>query len=115
MNESKIVFEILKWKTKSEVIDTVMVEAVNNMVEDLKMLKGFLNQTLYKDNTGFWVDIYYWETEQDAHASNESMANKESFINLIEIIEPNSVSMEVLTSLQSSGNFIFSSSVEEYI
>jgi len=115
MNESKIVFEILKWKSKSEVIDTVMIDAVNNMVEDLKMLKGFLNQTLYKDNTGFWVDIYYWETEQDAHASNKSMANKESFINLIEIIEPDSISMEILNPLQCSGNFVFSSDVDECV
>jgi len=115
MNESKNVFEILKWKSKLEITDTAMIEAVNNMVEDLKMLKGFLNQTLYKDSKGFWVDVYYWKSEQDAHASNEIMANKESFINLIEIIEPGSISIEILKSLQSSGEFIFSSGVEKHI
>jgi len=111
MNESSPVFEILKWKSKNGVSDKIMIEAVNSMVEDLKALKGFLNQTLYKDSNGFWVDIYYWETEQDAHASNECMADKVSFNNLIENIESDSISMEVLKPLQRSGVVSFNDNV----
>jgi len=87
--------------------DQAMIDAVNVMVVDLKSLKGFLHQSLYKNSNQEWVDIYYWETEEDAHASNTSMADKVSFKNLIALIEPNSVSIEVLHQLQSSGKQSF--------
>ncbi len=107
MSNGSIIFEILEWKSKLEVSDTQMIDAVEAMVDDLKDLNGFLNQSLYKDDSGAWVDIYYWETEQDAHNSNETMANKESFKKLIELIEPESVSIKVMSSLQKSGNILF--------
>ena len=99
--------EILEWKSKSGVTDSQMIRAVDAMVGDIQTLKGFLNQSLYKDSSGNWVDIYYWESELDAHNSNESMANKESFKQLIELIEPESVTIEVMPSLQQSGNIVF--------
>jgi len=107
LNNNNPVFEILKWQSKSGISDEAMINAVNAMVVDLKSLKGFLHQSLYKNSNDEWVDIYYWETEEDAHASNESMADKASFKNLIELIEPNSVSIEVMQQLQSSGTQSF--------
>jgi len=107
MSNESIIFEILEWKSKSGVADNQMIDAVEAMVDDLKGLEGFLNQTLYKDDSGVWVDIYYWKTEQDAHNSNASMANKESFKQLIELIEPDSVSIKVMPALQHSGHFSF--------
>lgn len=104
---NNLVYEIVKWKSKSNVKDQDMIDAVNNMVTDLKSLKGFLHQSLYKNSNEEWVDIYYWETEEDAHASNESMATKNSFDNLIKLIEPNTVSVEILHPLQSSGKQSF--------
>jgi len=101
------IFETVKWKSKSGVPDKEMVDAVNAMVLDLKSLKGFLHQSLYKDTNEVWVDVYYWETEKDAHASNMSMSDKVSFKNLIDLIEPNSVSIEILHPLQSSGGHTF--------
>ena len=101
------VFEIVKWKSKSDISDEAMVDAVNSMVVDLRSLKGFLHQSLYKNSSDEWVDIYYWETEMDAHASNTSMADKASFKKLIELIELNSVSIEVMHQLQSSGEQSF--------
>ena len=107
MSNNKPVFEVVKWKSKSDVNDKVMIDAVNAMVVDLKILKGFLHQSLYKNSSDEWVDVYYWETEEDAHASNTSMADKASFKKLIELIEPNSVSIEVMHQLQSSGEQSF--------
>ena len=107
LNNHNPVFEILKWKSKSDISDEAMVNAVNAMVVDLKNLKGFLHQSLYKNPNDEWVDIYYWETEEDAHASNTGMADKVSFKNLIELIEPNSISIEVMHQLQSSGKQSF--------
>ena len=107
VNITTNIFEILTWKSKVGVSDEKMIDAVNFMVIDLKELKGFLNQTLYKDDDGTWVDIYYWETEKDAHDSNESMADKDSFKNLISMIEPDSVSIKVMNPLQSSGDICF--------
>jgi len=107
LNNNTPVFEILKWKSKENVSDESMIKAVDNMTADLKLLKGFLQQSLYKSPNGEWTDIYYWVTEEDAHASNASMADKESFKNLIKLIEPDSVTIEVMHQLQSSGSFSF--------
>ena len=101
------IFEIVKWKSKTSVSDEDMIASVNTMVSDLKDLKGFLHQSLYKSTSGEWIDIYYWETEEDAHASNTSMADKASFKSLIELIEPESVSIEIFHPLQSSGQQSF--------
>lgn len=107
MNDNNPVYEIVKWKSKSDISDQTMIDVVNAMVVDLKILKGFLHQSLYKNSSEEWVDIYYWETEEDAHASNTSMADKASFKSLIKLIEPNSVSIEVMHQLQSSGEQSF--------
>ena len=103
MSNKSSVFEILTWKSKSGVSDEEMVRVVEGMVEDLKNLPGFLNQTLYKEEDGTWVDIYYWKTEKDAHNSNEAMANKESLKELMSIIEADTVTLKVLNPMQSSG------------
>jgi hypothetical protein len=106
--ENKLpVLEILKWKSKKNVSDENMIESVANMVKDLNSLKGFLNQALYKSSSGEWIDIYYWETEEDAYASSTIMADKKSYTNLINLIEPESVTIEVIHQLQSSGGFSF--------
>ncbi len=104
---NNIVFEILTWKAKPGVSDKQMIDAAEAMVADLRELNGFLNQSLYKDENGTWIDIYYWETEKDAHDSNASMAEKTSFHNLIELIDADSITMKVLNTLQSSGGISF--------
>lgn len=101
------VLEILKWKSKENVSDDNMIKAVADMTDDLRSLKGFLHQTLYKSSNGEWIDIYYWVTEEDAHASSAGMADKKSFKNLIDFIEPESITIEVIHQLQSSGSFSF--------
>ena len=82
MSNINSVFEILTWKSKAGVSNEEMVKAVDGMVEDLKKLNGFLNQTLYKEEDGTWIDVYYWKTEKDAHDSNGAMADKESKIHV---------------------------------
>ncbi|WP_025663017.1 hypothetical protein [Aquimarina megaterium] len=94
------VVEIVKWKAKPDVSDKQMIDAVNKMVPDLKNLEGFINQTLYKDEEDTWFDVYYWDTTENAHLSNERMADKESLKNLLELIVLGSVSMKILTPLQ---------------
>ena len=96
------VLEVVKWKAKSTVSDKQMIDAVNEMVPDLKKLEGFVNQTLYKDREGYWVDVYYWDSAENAHLSNERMSKKESLINLLDIVELDTVSIEILTPLQQS-------------
>ncbi|NOZ54363.1 MAG: hypothetical protein GXP08_14735 [Gammaproteobacteria bacterium] len=107
MNKANPVFEIVKWKSKPGVTDDEMITAINAMAADLKNLSGFLHQTLYKSLDGEWLDIYYWANEKNAHDSNHSMANKESFKNLIELIAPDTVSIEVIHQLQTSGKPLF--------
>jgi len=101
--EKPVVLEILTWKAKSpDVSDDEMIAAVAGLVPDLKMLKGFQSQSLYKDSDGTWVDVYYWDSEEDAHASNDAMADKVSLARLIVLIAPGSITIEVMTAVQSS-------------
>lgn len=65
--------ETLTWKAKEGVSDEAMITAVDDMVVDLEKLSGFISQTLYKNSKSEWVDVYYWESEETAHASNELM------------------------------------------
>jgi len=98
-----VILEILTWKAKSpDVSDDDMIAAVAGLIPDLKMLKGFHSQTLYKDSDGTWVDVYYWDSEHDAHASNDAMADKASLARLIALIAPGSITIEVMTAVQTS-------------
>ena len=98
----KICFEIVKWKSKAGVSDEAMINAVDDMVADLKTCNGFIEQTLYKNKNNEWVDNYYWKGEACAHASNAYMAEKDSFSALVALIDPESVSLEILLPVQSS-------------
>ena len=97
------VLESVKWKAKTNVSDKQMIDAVNEMVPDLKKTEGFIGQTLYKDENDYWVDIYYWDTKENAHLSNERMANKESLKNLLELVQFESVEIKILEPLQQAG------------
>lgn len=102
------VFEILTWKSALNVDDEQMVSAMTNFGEVIKKLTGFLYQSLHKDADGTWICIYFWETEDDVHASNEAVAHSPEFGELMRLILEGSVSMEVLPSVQSSGIISFS-------
>ena len=84
-----------------------MINAMTRFSEITKRLPGFLYQSIYKNANGKWVCIYFWETEADAHASNEAVANTTEFGDLIKLINENSLTVEVLPSLQSSGKIHF--------
>ncbi|KJZ14881.1 hypothetical protein TW85_07255 [Marinomonas sp. S3726] len=97
------VTEVLSWQAKANVSDQDMINAVEGLLADLKTLPGFLFQNLSKDSKGRWVEVYFWQTEVDAHNSNSLMADKTSMVNLMGLIEIESISMEVMSPLQDSG------------
>jgi len=94
-----ICLEIVRWKSKHAVEDQAMIEAMKGIETDLATCKGFIKQTLHKTSDNEWVDTYYWETEATAHASNEYMADKPSFIHLMSLIDVPSVSIETMMSV----------------
>ena len=94
MNTS--IVEIVKWKSAPGITDQAMIEAALALVPDLKSIGGFIDKTLYK-NGDEWVDIYYWETAEEAHLSNERMANKESLSKLFSLVQPDTVSITVMS------------------
>ena len=100
---SRPVFEILTWKSSLNVSDETMISTMSRFSEVVKQLSGFLYQSLYKNADNKWVCIYFWETEADAHASNKAVANTPELSELMCLIEENSISMEVLSSLQNNG------------
>ncbi len=95
--------EILKWKSKDGINDNQTIEAVNNMVSDLRKCEGFIHQSLYKLD-GVWCDVYYWKDEQCAHNSNNFMGEKNSLEELMKLIDVETISMEVSEARQSSGD-----------
>lgn len=94
--EDRYIAELVKWRAKPDVSDSAMVKAVDGLLADLQELPGFVRQFLYKDKDGQWVDLYFWETEKQAVASNDLMADKASFGKLISLIEPETVTIEML-------------------
>ncbi|WP_417839911.1 hypothetical protein [Tritonibacter scottomollicae] len=96
------VVELVRWKAKPTVSDARMVLAVDGILPDLEMLPGFISQRLYKDDEGFWVDLYHWETHEQGVASNDLMAPRPSFQALMELIDPTSVSIEFLSLPESA-------------
>lgn len=94
-------FEILTWRSAANVTDQAMIQAMQAFSEDVQQLPGFLQQSLYKNAANDWVCIYYWQTEQQAHESNAAVADKNRFLQLMALIEPDSVTMEVMSPLQS--------------
>ena len=103
------VTEILIWQAKANVSDRNMIQAVEGLLPDLKTLPGFLFQNLSKDSKGRWVEVYFWQTAEDAHNSNGLMADKPSMANLMGLIEVESISMEVMPPLQDSGALVLNS------
>lgn len=96
------VIEIVSWDAKASTDDQEMINALNDLVPDLKTLPGFREQTAGKDSKGRWQSIYSWETSDDAHASNELMAERESLSNLMMLLDPQSITIEVIEPRQSS-------------
>ena len=97
------IFEMLTWQAAPHIDDNDMISAMARFSGVVKTLPGFLYQSLYKKADHKWVCIYFWETEQEAHASNEAVAGTPEFSHLMSLIKENSLTMEVFSALQSSG------------
>jgi len=104
---NKPVFEILTWQAAENINEDKMLDAVTIFSQEVKSLPGFLHQALYKRDNGEWVCTYYWQTEQNAHDSNKSVAHWHSFNTLMTLIKPETVTMEVFACLQQSGEISF--------
>ncbi len=98
--ENKPVYERVTWLANEEVETSQMIQAMTDLSQDVQELPGFLEETLYQRTNKEWVAIYYWETEQQAHDSNDAVADKRSFQHLMSLIQPTSVHIEILHPLQ---------------
>jgi hypothetical protein len=96
------VTEIVSWDAHPDISDKAMINAVNALLPDLIKCPGFQYQALSKNPQGRWVDIYYWDTAKDAHASNELMGDTQSLSQLMTLIKADTVTIEVLEPQQAS-------------
>jgi hypothetical protein len=101
------VFEILTWRSAENVSNESMINSLNRFSESVGKLPGFLYQSLYQKESGAWVCIYFWESEEQAHQSNELVSEWPVFKELMSLIEQDSITMEVLSPVQSQGNLSF--------
>jgi hypothetical protein len=94
------VYETVRWLANKGVDKQQMIQAMTRLSNDLKNLPGFIEQTLYQRENNQWLAVYYWKTEQQAHDSNLLVADKDSFIKLVSLIQADSIEIEVLSPLQ---------------
>ncbi|PML77408.1 hypothetical protein [Enterovibrio norvegicus] len=107
MNLKDYVVETVLWQAKQGVSTEDMSAAIDDMLVDLKTLQGFLHETLCQASNGDWMQLYYWETEHDAQQSSALMADKASFVQLLSLIAPESVEINVYTPVQVSSEIAF--------
>ncbi|MEZ8129686.1 hypothetical protein [Enterovibrio norvegicus] len=107
MNLKDYVVETVTWQAKQGVSTEDMSAAIDDMLVDLKTLPGFLHESLCQASNGDWMQLYYWETEHDAHQSNALMADKASFVQLLSLIVPESVAINVYAPVQASSGIVF--------
>lgn len=107
MKNANCVIETVTWRANEDVTEEEMKNAVESMLLDLKTLPGFVHETLSVNETGQWLQLYYWETTEDAHNSNQLMADKPSFAKLIALIQPDSVDIQVYRSIHASSAIRF--------
>ncbi|MGH1487481.1 MAG: hypothetical protein ACRBCI_14800 [Cellvibrionaceae bacterium] len=101
------IFEILTWRSATSVADDEMINTMAQFGEVVKGLPGFIHQSLYKNADDQWVCIYFWQREEDAHGSNQAVANLPIFGELMSLIKKDSITMEVLSALQSNSGVSF--------
>ncbi|MCF6305791.1 MAG: hypothetical protein L3J33_10525 [Rhodobacteraceae bacterium] len=88
--------ELVKWRARPDVSAAKMIAAVDGLLADLQKLPGFISQTLYQGKDGLWVDLYFWEAEEQAIASLGLMEGKASFSELMALIVPDSVTIDLM-------------------
>ena len=97
------IIEIVRFKSKDNVLDNQIILAMNSKSPDLKKIKGFISQRLYKSTSNIWHSIYYWESVEDAKNSNIIIQEKDSFKTLMLLIDEESVQIEIMEMLQFTG------------
>jgi hypothetical protein len=88
------VVEIVRWRAIAGVSDDDMKNAVDGLVLDLHSIGGFIDKKLYRKGDE-WIDLYDWETLEDAQLSSERMASKQSFAKLISLVRQDTISIEI--------------------
>ncbi len=105
------VIETVSWQAKADTQKEQMIEAVNNMVADLQQLPGFRHEALALQHqvnataskaSRQWLQLYYWDSAEAAHNSNQLMADKASLQELVSLIEPETIAIDVFTPYQES-------------
>jgi hypothetical protein len=91
--KSRIV-EIVRRRAITGVSDDDMKNAVDGLAPDLHSIGGFIDKKLYRKGDE-WIDMYDWETLEDAELSSERMASKESFAKLISLVRQDTILIEV--------------------
>jgi hypothetical protein len=92
---AKTVHEIVRWKGLRKVSDKDMKFAAEAIEPDLKTIGGFISKSLFKEGE-FWIDIYIWNSREEAESSMGKMSDKVSFQRLMSLVDPQSVSISIL-------------------
>lgn len=101
------IYETVTWKANTDVSDEAMIEAATTFSHTIRSLPGFLHQALYKNGEQDWVSVYYWATETDAKHSNDAVANDPHFLQLLSLIQSESIVITLYTPVQQKGQLAF--------
>ena len=110
------IVEAVSWVAKAGVDTQQVIDAVTLMLPDLQKVPGFKYQSLSQkeikqetsntDSACQWLQLYYWDTVENAHNSNEIMAPTASLAHLISLIEPASIAIDIFIPQQQSSRLM---------
>ncbi len=92
MNET---IEMVSFTLKPEATEQELIAASEKSQSFIRTLPGFLYRSLSKDvQTEKWVDVVYWDSLENAKAAGDQFMSSEVCLELLALIDKESVQME---------------------
>ena len=97
------IVEVVQFKAKTGVSDAQIRDAADALHRDVEHFPGYMRRRLLKSEDGQWLDIVDWTTLDEALHAAEAIMARPSAQSFIELVEPESITMLHLASVQVYG------------
>jgi hypothetical protein len=97
------IVEVVHFKAKPGVSDAQIRDAADALQRDVEHFPGYLRRRLLKSADGQWLDIVDWTGLDEALHAAEAIMARPSAQGFMELVEPESMTMLHLASVQVYG------------
>ena len=97
------IVEVVQFKAKAGVSDAQIRDAADALQRDVEQFPGYLHRRLLKSEDGQWLDIVDWTGLDEALHAAEAIMARSSAQSFMELVEPESITMLHLASVQVYG------------